>query len=109
MSYPILISMWSISLFGVRCIVARCLAAVCRKATRVRAGCRQRPTQRGAVARLIAMSARATVSTMKAPARTKLAQRLVRFVRWFFNASPSGAPATHAGQVGVSERGHQDE
>ena len=59
-------------------------------------GCRQRPTPRGAIARLIAPRVAAMVGAMKTVAASTLSERLDRFLRWFFTASPDAAVVTPA-------------
>ena len=51
-------------------------------------GCRQRPTQAGAIARLITARRDAMVETMKTVDRPRISERFDRFLRWFFTASP---------------------
>jgi|tagenome__1003787_1003787.scaffolds.fasta_scaffold19368036_1 hypothetical protein len=50
--------------------------------------CRQRPTRRGAIARLTPCEPTLSVSVMQPKAAATLATRLRRFVRWFFTAWP---------------------
>ena len=64
----------------------------CRKATGVRA-CRQRPTPQGAFDRLIAPRLAVMVLVMKTVADSTLSERVDRFLRWFFTASPDAVVA----------------
>ena len=50
--------------------------------------CRLRPTSQGAVDRLLAPGLFAIVGAMKTVAASKLSERVDRFLRWFFTASP---------------------
>ena len=59
--------------------------------------CRQRPTRCGAAARLMQAHALGIVASLPGASMATLAARLRRFVRWFFNSSPTA-------QIDVSPR-----